>query len=74
MDAAIVVFDVDTNLDIAVTKDFKLTGHVLKIDVKVKEFIPFFYSHTTEKSLQAQLNFLSQAFKQYLNEMLDAGI
>ena len=47
-DAAIVILEVVADVELDVDIDYRLTGKLIDIDMKVLDFKPYYFTHTTK--------------------------
>jgi len=66
-----VVADVELDVDI----DYRLTGKLIDIDMKVLDFKPYYFTHTTKEKLESNIEILERiAGESYLKEILKEGL
>ena len=66
-----VLSDVELDVDF----DYRLTGKLIDIDMKVLEFKPYFFSHTDKQRLESNIEILERiAGESYLKEILKEGM
>jgi hypothetical protein len=55
-------------------QDKKLKTNVFNLRTEVKQFTPFFNTHSSVKLLETQLDFVEPFLISYLNEMGEIGL
>lgn len=74
MDVAVLVFSINTEIEIGVTEEFSIVGKILNVDTEVVDFQRFFFTRTTMQGIQKEMVFVEKALQSYLNVILAKGI
>lgn len=74
MDAVYIQVKYTALIHINIDENYKIIGNVQNIKTEVKEYVPYFYSRSNIKGLDASLSILDPWAVSYLNNMLDQGL
>ena len=74
MDAVELLIEMVATMRMDIREDYRISGEVSEIVTTIKDFKTYFYSHTTQKGVEAKLSFLNPWAISYLNNLLDIGL